>query len=460
MHTTYPTRLLPAWQRWCPLLVLSLIWFASGVQAQLLEKKLTASDLGSFREFGNAVAIDGDFAIVGDPEKEAAYLFVRNHGGSDNWGEIKKLIPSYQGGGPFGDDFGAAVAISGDFVLVGAPYTDHSGLWSAGAAYLFARNQGGPDNWGEVKMLTASNASNADEYGMAVGIQNDAAFVSAPFEYRVSGPGYGIDGFVYVYRQHKNGPNQWGQVRKVAPVAPTAAVRFGWSLDVSGDLLLVGAPHQCSPCPQVPGEAFVFDRNQNGPDQWGQVKKILPTNSSPDDHFGYAVALDGSYALIGAQPNGQDGRAYIFERHRGGLDQWGQVRQLAVNDPGNISGRFGYAVALEGEQALVGDPDATVNGVVSQGAVYRFEHNQGGPGQWGQIEKRVPSNLQTSNGSFGVAVDAEGDVFMIGDPSADHGDAWLCGAAFIYWPDPCAEDERPPEVAEVRVEDEKTHYRI
>ncbi len=130
------------------------------------EAILRASDGQANDEFGISVAISGDTALVGANEEDggpgdpaslvgAAYVFGRNQGGMNNWGEVAKLTAS---DAQAGDQFGNSVAISGDTALV-------TRLTGGGAAYVFDRNQGGINNWGEVKKLTASDAQAGDQFG-------------------------------------------------------------------------------------------------------------------------------------------------------------------------------------------------------------------------------------------------------------------------------------------------------
>ena len=124
-------------------------------------KKLLASDAEFFDLFGLSVAVSGDIAVVGASVEStaatnagAAYVFQRDQGGADNWGEVKKLTAS---DAQAGDLFGFNVAVSGDTAVIGAREEDAGG-GDAGAAYVFQRNEGSQDNWGEVTKLTASDA--------------------------------------------------------------------------------------------------------------------------------------------------------------------------------------------------------------------------------------------------------------------------------------------------------------
>ena len=144
--------------------------------------KRFASDAEDSDLYGVSVALSGDYAVVGaffeDGEglnRGAAYVCARNQGGQDNWGEVAKLTAS---DAEDSDMFGYSVAISGDYAVVGAEYEDGAGF-NRGAAYIYARNQGGQDNWGEVVKLTASDIEDFDKFGVSVAISGDYVIVGA-----------------------------------------------------------------------------------------------------------------------------------------------------------------------------------------------------------------------------------------------------------------------------------------
>ena len=142
--------------------------------------------------FGGDVAVSGDTAVVGASREDgggsdagAAYVFRRDQGGAGIWGEVTKLTASDAQAGDF---FGNSVAISGDTVVVGAyeegtgtvgAFEEGAGGISAGAAYVFQRDQGGADNWGEVKKLAASDTQAFDQFGISVAVSGDTAVVGA-----------------------------------------------------------------------------------------------------------------------------------------------------------------------------------------------------------------------------------------------------------------------------------------
>jgi hypothetical protein len=144
--------------------------------------KLTASDAADWDFLGISVAISGDTVVVGayfedgaGSDRGAAYVYERNQGGADSWGQVTKLTASDTADD---DRFGYAVAISGDTVVVGTHMEDGAGKYR-GAAYVYERNQGGADHWGQVTKLTASDAADMDYFGGSVAISRDTVVVGA-----------------------------------------------------------------------------------------------------------------------------------------------------------------------------------------------------------------------------------------------------------------------------------------
>jgi len=162
------------------------------------DTKLTASDGAPFDNFGDSVSISGDTAIVGalidddacpvdnpatelnenDCDTGSAYVFERNFGGEDNWGQVAKLTASDAAAG---DTFGDSVSISGDTVIVGARFDSDVAVLS-GSAYVFVKPAGGWEDSTETAKLTASDGANFDFFGQEVSISGDTAIVGAIFD--------------------------------------------------------------------------------------------------------------------------------------------------------------------------------------------------------------------------------------------------------------------------------------
>ncbi|MEP7272317.1 MAG: FG-GAP repeat protein, partial [Acidobacteriota bacterium] len=217
-------------------------------------RKLTASDRATGDNFGWSVGISGDTVVVGailESSKGAAYVFERNKGGADNWGEVKKLTAS---DGATSDFFGSSVGISVDTVVVGANRDDTF----KGSAYIFGRNKGGADNWGEVRKLTASDGAANDEFGFAVGISVDTVVVGA---YRDDT----FKGSAYIFERNTGGADLWGEVRKLTASDGAGGDFFGISIGISVDTVVVGASGDDA----AKGSAYIFERNRGGADLWG-----------------------------------------------------------------------------------------------------------------------------------------------------------------------------------------------
>ena len=343
-------------------------------------KKLTASDAAANDQFGAAVAINGDSAVVGalledagGEDAGAAYIFQRNQGGVDDWGEVKKLVASDAEGGDF---FGASVAVSGDTAVVVAPQEDCAGS-NAGAAYVFQRDQGNANNWSEVTKLLASDAQASDSFGSNVTVSGDTIVVGARGE-DTEGSNAGA---AYVFLRDEGGTDDWGEVKKLTASDAQSGDEFGVSASISGDTLVVGAYlNQLDGFPEA-GAAYVFQRDMGGANNWGEVKRLTASDAQGDDEFGTSVAISGDAVVVGAMREdtggSEAGAAYMFERNQGGTDNWGEASKFIASDAQQAT-LFGWSVAVSGATALVGANRDDAGGE-SAGAAYVFDLQQSQP---------------------------------------------------------------------------------
>ena len=336
-------------------------------------KILTASDDSDYDYFGVAVDISGDYAVVGaggengtGTDQGAAYVFYRNQGGADNWGQVKKLTAADRADD---DGFGYAASISGDTIIVGSDGEDGAGT-DRGAVYVYLQNEGGTDNWGQANKITASDAADVDQFGYSVSLDGDLAFVGAP---RVNGDGT-ARGAVYIFSRDLGGAGVWGQVTKIVSSSPSDNSWFGNSVCVKGTLAVVGeAWHDGTGTNR--GAAYLFGKDTGGTDNWGQIKKFTASDAHDEDFFGYSVAVNGSVAAVGAPwaPGGGDerGQVYVFAKDEGGADNWGQVQRLRSSDAANQD-CLGFSIDLLGLYVLSGavGEDGAGSG---RGAAYVFK---------------------------------------------------------------------------------------
>jgi hypothetical protein len=392
--------------------------------------KLTPSDGAADDRFGHSVAISGDTVVVGawwnddnGSDSGSAYVFGRNQGGADHWGQITKLTPS---DGATDDWFGVSVAISGDTIVVGADGGDDNGP-DSGSAYVRGRNQGGLGQWGEVAKLTSSDGVMDDHFGVSVAISGDLIVVGALFD----DDNGDNSGAAYVFGRNQGGAEQWGEVVKLTPSDGAAGDRFGYAVSISGDTVVVGADGDADNGSSS-GSAYVFERDQGGAGQWGEVAKLTPSDGAAYDYFGVSLAVSGDTVVVGAlfdDDNGDNsGAAYVFGRNQGGAEQWGEVIKLTPSD-GAAYDHFGVSIAI-GEDTVAVGADGDDDQGSDSGAAYVFERDQGGADQWGQAAKLAPSDGAAGD-VFGVSVAIGGDTVVIGaDGDDDRGSD--SGAAYVY----------------------------
>jgi len=169
------------------------------------------------------------------------------------------------------------------------------------------------------------------------------------------------NGYAVIYRRDADGANNWGQVQQIEADDGALNDRFGLWLDIDGDTVVVGAPEEEDPSgPVTVGSAYIFERNQNGNEQWGQVKKLRAPIPKERDRFSDGIAIDGD--VIGASAflnddNGdQAGLIYTFSRDVGGSDNWGFVEELRANAPRDGQ-RLGIGLSMQGVTLAAGAID-------------------------------------------------------------------------------------------------------
>lgn len=314
--------------------------------------------------------------------------------------------------GSSGDFFGQAVALSGDTALVGAPYDNQS----RGSAYVFVRNGG---TWTQQARLFAQDGGSFDYFGGAVALKGNTALVGA-----VYGPGSASSdqGAAYVF--FRSGTS-WNLQQKLNANENTTTAQFGAAVALDGNTALVGAFSYALPgTNNKAGAAFVFTRNST---VWTQQARLTVAEGEYDDYFGIAVALEGDTALIGAPRHtvtkGAQGAAYAFIRNGA---SW-NLQQRILNTNPEENEFFGNAVALSGENALIG---AYLSGPDERGAAYSFR--RGGEG-WAQTGTLLALNPK-KNARLGISVAFSGDTAVVGaarglfDAGDDHRSAYV----FVY----------------------------
>ncbi len=285
------------------------------------EDKLTASDGAKADQFGWAVSIDGNVAVIGAPTDDdagsasgSAYVFRFN---GTEWIEEDKLTAPDAANT---DLFGNTVSVSGDTAVIGAPFDDDDGFES-GSAYVFRFN--GKD-WIEQAKLTASDAAEGDQLGIRVSINGDVAPIGANHF------GNGGPGSAYVFNKPKAGWTDMTETAKLTASDGAAFDEFGWSVSISGDLAVIAAPRD-DDAGSSSGSAYVF--HFDGFD-WIEQAKLTASDAAGGDIFGQAVSVSGESAVIGARlddDGASSGSAYIF-RSLGDCNENGELDLCDIVD--------------------------------------------------------------------------------------------------------------------------------
>jgi hypothetical protein len=247
----------------------------------LQTQKIMIADAGVWA-FGWSIAMEGNRAAIGAKgaaslgNKGRVFIFEREAG---IWVQKAKIAPSIDN---LGDWFGASVDLDGDRLVVGAPKN------GTGRAYVFDRQPDG--TWVEQALFVPTIVTpTGDEYGTSVAVDGDTVMVGAIGH---DDP-YFHGGAVYAYERTETG---WVHTQKLSTFTLGTLPRFGQSLALDGDELLIGAPSNHEVLSGA-GAIYLF-RRQAG--VWSEVAKIFGSDPAVSAHFGHSLARDGDQLAIGA----------------------------------------------------------------------------------------------------------------------------------------------------------------
>lgn len=390
---------------------MALTWGSPASLAGESVIKIRANDASSGDFFGLAAAVSGNRVLIGAPyddgssggEIGAAYLYDALTGN-----QLFKLSPPHFATGHV---MGSAVAMDGTTLLLGAPYKDEIGV--AGSCYTFDANTGAL-----LWQFGVAGLEQGDHFGASVGVDGALAVVGA----------YGDDdsgsnaGAAYIMN-----PFTAQQLHKLLASDGAAGDGFGISSAIDGNRILVGAPSATGL--NDSGAAYIFDATTGL-----ELLKLVPLDGSANDRFGTAVSIDGNVAIVGAlyhDDNGPaSGAAYLFDVTTGQ-----QLHKLLPTD-GVSDDLFGISVDVSGNRAIVGAERHTGSAIES-GAAYLFDVTTGQQ----VLKLMAPDSAHFDR--LGSAVAIEGTLAVAGaigdDPDvgfgADAGSAYILDLNPPTWVD-------------------------
>jgi len=375
----------------------SVYLYARAGSGWAMAQKLTASDGAMDDQFGRAVAIHGETALVGarydddrGTDSGSAYVYLRS---GTKWSRQAKLTAK---AGQAFDLFGSSVALKGDSALVGA-YGDSRKGKDTGAAYIFTRTG---TTWTEQQKLTAIDGIQADALGTTVALDEGVAVAGAP-----SDDDRGSDsGTAFLFSRTGT---TWKQAAKLTASDGGGSDHLGISVAVSGGTALVGAFADDDAGGNA-GAAYLYTKSGTS---WAQAQKITAADGGNGALFGHAVALEGDALLAGAYNANNKGAAYLFLRSG---STWAQQRKITAKDAW-AGDNFGHAVALSGNRALLGVPHDDDKGGNSGSAHF---HQLCLNSSNSQAHKFVAADGAKSD-FVGTSVSVSGDWAMTGAPNED-----------------------------------------
>ena len=354
-----------------------------------------ASDGRASEKFGQDVAISGNWAIVGAPNatvtrdgitrpnQGAAYIYFFD---GNTWQQQQKLVAS---SGTADDFLGTCVSISGNFAVVGSP--DES---LRGAAYVYFFNG---TSWMQQQRLSAIAGNNSDQFGTDVSIEGNTIVVGASLYNKGTVTDAGA-AYVFVF----NG-SSWVQQQRLEATDGASGDRFGTSVSLSGDRMLIGSP-RCDGSATDQGAAYVFSLSGG---TWTQQQKLTVSSAPAGAEFGMSVSLSPDYAVIGAPATTTTlpGTVYVFASTGSAWPRVATLTSIVSDD------LFGSTVYISGDHILIGAAsDHSAN--PDQGASYIYQNTAG---IWRRLQKLIEPSSGTSD-KFGTACAVDGRRFLIGAP--------------------------------------------
>jgi hypothetical protein len=373
------------------------------------EEKITAADGYSSDNFGYALAMSGDYAVVGakyDDDRGsnsgAIYIYHRKASG---WYQHSKIIPD---DGTSSDYFGEAVAMNNDYMVVGAPYDDNS-YTDQGSAYIYKRNG---NNWVLETKIYANDRDQSDYFGRSVSISGNWIIIGAAYDDN----SYSEQGSAYIFKTDGT------QVAKLYASDYASGDYFGVAVSISGDYAIIGAYYDDDYYSNS-GSAYIFYYNGTS---WTQQAKLTASDGYSSDYFGQSVFISDDYAIIGAPNNdangSNSGAAYIFQRDG---TSWNQMAKLTAGDA-LTSDNFGCSVYLKAGYAIVGAKNND-HMATNAGAAYIFKQTGS---QWIQLKTLNASDAYASD-YFGHSVAIENGYALVG-AYADDDNGSDSGSAYFY----------------------------
>jgi hypothetical protein len=280
-----------------------------------------------------------------------------------------------------------------------------------GSAYIFEKPGTGWSDMTQTAKLTASDGASGDRFGHSVSISGDTVVVGARGD-------DSSQGSAYIFEKPGTGWSDMTQTAKLTASDGAATAVFGHSVAISGDTVVVGAYGDDTTYVDQ-GSAYVFEKPEGGWSDMTQTAKLTASDGYVYDELGVSVSISGDTVVVGADGDNiaylDQGSAYVYERPGGGWYDMTETAKLTASD-GAAEDYFGYSVAVSGDTVVVGAYGVdTTNGVTyfEVGQAYVFEKPGGGWSNMTETAKLTASD-GAANDEFGYSVAISGDTALVG----------------------------------------------
>ena len=337
------------------------------------------------------------------------------------------------------DQFGLGMSMSGDGTVSAVSAHTYPSNTNDGRVYVYVKSGG---SWSLSQTL--DKIQSGEMFGSGVALSNDGKTLFVGASRNDSG---GTDaGCVYVFKKDIDGffnyyitqPGTYradlqicgidyktNEVEVTGSVTPensfnetivqtitssdaAASDNFGYSVAIDGNYAIVGAFYEDPDGTTNAGAAYIYVRNTST-GAWFEQQKLTASDKAANDEFGYSVSLSGDYAIVGARrKNSYEGAAYIYTRDPTS-GQWGSEYKIQASDKAT-GDRFGESVSISGDYANVGAPYGDGN-LVDTGAIYIFTRSGT---SWTQQAKLKASDAIVDGDALGYSVGISGNYAIAG----------------------------------------------
>jgi hypothetical protein len=274
--------------------------------------------------------------------------------------------------------------------------------------------------WTQQARLLASDGAVADKFGTSVAISGDTIVVGA---FNANAP-LSNSGAAYVFVRSGT---TWTQQQKLTASDATADDQFGFSVAITGDVVAVGANHADFPGNSEAGAVYRYSRTGT---TWTQVQRLNPqAQVILGDHLGDSMAMSGNRLVVGASgddtPQTAAGAVYVFADNG---STYGLEQKLTIPD-GSNGDQFGFSVDIDGTTIVGGaKEDTTVVGQVGIGAAYVFEFS----GSSWSLQQKLLASDGLAFDRFGYSTAVRGDTVAVGAREDDTAAGPDTGSQYIF----------------------------